>query len=111
MAGILYKNGRPQFEGMGEVLGRTAPPPLALRRIPSAAGALDGWNVCSRAADARARNSPAAAALQAQCDAFRAAGLTKGTASEEDGIPRNVLIAGGVVGALALAAVAYKLTR
>jgi hypothetical protein len=40
--------------------------------------------------------------------------LTKapsGPAATEEGVPRAVLIGGGVVGVLAIAAIAYKLTR
>ena len=76
------------------------------------AGPVD---ICALAASARARGSVAATSLEAQCAAFRArAPLTQaaGSAAEEGGgIPRAVLIAGGVVAVLGVAALVFKLTR
>lgn len=48
-------------------LFRTAPDPVTLGRVPTPHG--DSRSVCDMARDARARNSPAAASLEAQCRA------------------------------------------
>ncbi len=90
---------------------------LGNRYAPKALGKVkrtteDTRTICEAAADAARRGSPAAASLAKQC-AANPDPLVQGPGAPEDegGIPKPVLIAGGVVAALALAAVAYKVTH
>ncbi|MFL6229128.1 MAG: hypothetical protein ACJ741_10145 [Pyrinomonadaceae bacterium] len=50
---------------------KSTPPPIALGRVQSTTPQGPPMSICERAQDARARNSPAAPSLEAQCRAAR----------------------------------------
>jgi hypothetical protein len=68
------------------------PPPVALGRVTQPAGAASGASMtsCERARDARARNSPAAAMLEAQCNPPVALGRTAAPSDTPAGPPMTI---------------------
>jgi hypothetical protein len=70
-----------QCRAAGAAGEKTPPGPVVLGRVPPTSPPVPPMSICARARAARARNSPTAPALEAQCRAAGAAGETVPTAA------------------------------
>jgi hypothetical protein len=85
-----------QCRAAGAAGEKTPPGPVALGRVQPTSPPSPPKSICQRARDARARNSPTAPALEAQCRAAGAAGETVPTAAPTiTAAPNPVMVANG----------------